>query len=496
MKGINPKITQIANSPAAKLAAKLASSPAAKAAMQMTNNPMVKAATQMANNPMVQAAARISRIAQPYAEALQKLSHIEWIGKIPKHWGISKLWQMFNERKCKNYNNKETNVLSLSYGKIKQRDVSNNMGLLPESFETYNIVTPDNIVLRLTDLQNDHKSLRCGLVTEHGIITSAYVTLEQKRPLCANYFYKLLHSYDVMQVFYNMGDGVRQSLKYSGELSKMPLLIPPLSEQQAIADYLDGECARIDGIVTTQRQIIERLKEYKKSVITEAVTRGLNPDAPMKDSGIDWIGKIPEHWEVRRIKTLGEYRNGLTYNPENMVDESNGTLVLRSSNIQNGKIVLDDNVFVNTIIPEQLLVHKGDIIICSRNGSRELVGKNALIKEDIMASFGAFMMIFRTNYPEYISYILNSAIFSYYLSTFFTATINQLTGSNFGNMQIVFCPDLNEQQEIIDYLDGECARIDTIIEKRERMIELMTEYKKSLIYECVTGKKEIVDVVE
>lgn len=311
---------------------------------------------------------------------------------------------------------------------------------------------------------------------------------------CAKYpYYFLLTQSDTLNM---LGKGTTFLELSTSDLSNYKIPFPAKKEQQAIADYLDVECARIDGIVTIQHQIIERLKEYKKSVITEAVTRGLNPNAPMKDSGIEWIGKIPEHWEVRRIKTLGEYRNGLTYNPENMVDESSGTLVLRSSNIQNGKIVLDDNVFVNNIIPEQLLVHKGDIIICSRNGSRELVGKNALIKEDIMASFGAFMMIFRTNYPEYISYILNSAIFGYYLSTFFTATINQLTGSNFGNMQIVFCPDLNEQQEIIDYLDRECARIDAIIEKRERMIELMTEYKKSLIYECVTGKKEIVDVVE
>lgn len=480
MKGINPIATQIANSPAAKLAAKLA------------DNPMVKAATQMANNPMAKAATRISRIAQPYAEALQKFSHIEWIGKIPKHWELANYRRVFSRRKEYD-DNPNKQVLSLTIEGVKEKNES--FGKMAEDFTGHQIVRANDLVFTPRDF--DATPILSGIAPCDGCISNLYFVLyprtEDVNVKFYNYFmWGVKWGGDIWK---RLSYGMRFSYNY-GQFCALPTVKIPLEEQQAIADYLDGECARIDGIVTTQRQIIERLKEYKKSVITEAVTRGLNPDAPMKDSGIEWIGKIPEHWEVRRIKTLGEYRNGLTYNPENMVDESSGTLVLRSSNIQNGKIVLDDNVFVNTIIPEQLLVHKGDIIICSRNGSRELVGKNALIKEDILASFGAFMMIFRTNYPEYISYILNSAIFSYYLSTFFTATINQLTGSNFGNMQIVFCPDLNEQQEIIDYLDKECARIDTIIEKRERMIKLMTEYKKSLIYECVTGKKEIVDVVE
>ena len=424
-----------------------------------------------------------------------KDSGIEWIGKIPEHWEIIKTKRVFqNNKQVAGKQAGDYERLALTMNGVIKRNKDDAEGLQPESFDGYQVLEQNQLVFKLIDLENV-KTSRVGLSPYTGIVSPAYIVLKNTQADNRFFYYYYMNMY-YQEIFnYMGGEGVRSALN-AKDLLEVPLPKISMTEQQAIADYLDGECARIDGIVTTQRQIIEKLKEYKKSVITKAVTRGLNPDAPMKDSGIDWIGKIPEHWEVRRIKTLGEYRNGLTYNPENMVDESNGTLVLRSSNIQNGKIVLDDNVFVNTIIPEQLLVHKGDIIICSRNGSRELVGKNALIKEDIMASFGAFMMIFRTNYPEYISYILNSAIFSYYLSTFFTATINQLTGSNFGNMQIVFCPDLNEQQEIIDYLDGECARIDTIIEKRERMIELMTEYKKSLIYECVTGKKEIVDVLE
>ena len=202
-----------------------------------------------------------------------KDSNIEWIGKIPQHWEICKLLKLYKERKCKNKGNTETNVLSLSYGNIKRRNVENNMGLLPESFETYNIIVPDNIVLRLTDLQNDHRSLRCGLVKEQGIITSAYVTLEKKLDsISSNYYYRLLHTFDIMKGFYGMGDGVRQNLKYDGELCNLLVVRPSQIEQQQIAEYLDKKGSEIDKAIADKEQIIEKFTEYKKSLIYECVT--------------------------------------------------------------------------------------------------------------------------------------------------------------------------------------------------------------------------------
>lgn len=202
-----------------------------------------------------------------------KDSGIEWIGKIPQHWDVCKLLKLYKERKCKNKGNIETNVLSLSYGNIKKRNVKNNMGLLPESFETYNIIIPNNIVLRLTDLQNDHKSLRCGLVKEQGIITSAYVTLEKKIDrISSNYYYRLLYTFDIMKGFYGMGDGVRQNLKYDGELCNLLVVKLPFEEQQQIAKYLDNKCSEIDKAIADKEQVIEKFTEYKKSLIYECVT--------------------------------------------------------------------------------------------------------------------------------------------------------------------------------------------------------------------------------
>lgn len=203
--------------------------------------------------------------------AKMKDSGIEWISSIPEHWEIRKLSRLFKERKCKNTGMKEHNVLSLSYGKIKKRDIENNMGLLPESFETYNIVIPGNIVLRLTDLQNDHRSLRTGLVKEVGIITSAYVTMERIMDIDEDYYHKLLHTFDIMKGFYNMGDGVRQSLKFN-ELNKLLLPQPPLSEQKEIAEYLDKKCNQIDEAIKQKEETISKLEEYKKSLIFECVT--------------------------------------------------------------------------------------------------------------------------------------------------------------------------------------------------------------------------------
>lgn len=175
-------------------------------------------------------------------------SGIPWIGEVPEGWGVHPLYSYFMERKNKNSMLQEQNLLSLSYGKIIRKDINTNGGLLPANFTTYNIVQPNDVVIRPTDLQNDKRSLRTGLVTEKGIITSAYISLQPITDIYVKYFHYLLHSYDVNKVFYNMGNGVRQGLNYS-EFSKLMLLCPEKEEQQRIADYLDSKCSEIDALI-------------------------------------------------------------------------------------------------------------------------------------------------------------------------------------------------------------------------------------------------------
>ena len=264
----------------------------------------------------------------------------------------------------------------------------------------------------------------------------------------------------------------------------------PLQEQVRIADFLDAECAKIDAVIEQTRDSIEEYKKLKQSVITEAVTKGIRTDRPMKDSGIEWIGEIPEEWEIIKLKKLGKCRNGLTFSPEEQCGEE-GTLVLRSSNIQNGKLDFSDCVYVNKFISEDLMVKPDDILICSRNGSAKLIGKNAIIPSNLTASFGAFMMIYRCKSPKYMKYVLNSHIFDYYLGTFLTVSVKQLTGKSFDNIQCPYTNDTDEQQEIVNYLDSKCSEIEKLINAKEQLLTELESYKKSLIFEYVTGKKEV-----
>lgn len=204
--------------------------------------------------------------------AKMKNSGIEWIGEIPEEWECFYLSQIFTPVKNKNIGLIENNLLSLSYGKIIRKNIETTFGLLPENFEGYNIIQENDIVLRLTDLQNDHKSLRVGIAKEKGIITSAYLTLRNQTNKIAKYFYYLLHSFDIAKGFYGMGAGVRQGLNWN-EVRSLRMIAPKdISEQQQIADYLDQKCSEIDNLITKKEQLVVELEAYKKSLIYEVVT--------------------------------------------------------------------------------------------------------------------------------------------------------------------------------------------------------------------------------
>lgn len=200
-----------------------------------------------------------------------KDSEIDWVGMIPAHWIVHPVYTYFGERKNQNRFGAEDNLLSLSYGRVIRKDINTSDGLLPESFNTYNIVEGGDIIIRPTDLQNDKRSLRTGLVKEHGIITSAYIDLCPIKKVDSRYFHFLLHAYDVMKVFYNMGNGVRQGLNYS-EFSRLMIFEPSYDEQVDIANYLDAKCAEIDDTIVKKQEQLSTLEAYKKSLIYEYVT--------------------------------------------------------------------------------------------------------------------------------------------------------------------------------------------------------------------------------
>lgn len=206
-----------------------------------------------------------------HKDVLMKDSGVKWIGMIPEHWKVMRLSQIAYEHFISNKKIHHQNLLSLSYGQIIRKDINGTNGLLPASFDTYQVVEEGNIILRLTDLQNDHKSLRVGLVKETGIITSAYLCLAPKNMVYSKFLYFQLHACDIKKVFYSMGDGLRQSLNYDG-MRKLASVIPPLPEQQEIVTYIEAKVAKIDQLCQAERSQIEKLKEYKQRLISDVVT--------------------------------------------------------------------------------------------------------------------------------------------------------------------------------------------------------------------------------
>lgn len=204
-----------------------------------------------------------------------KDSGISWLGMIPEHWEMRKLSQVSYEHFISNKTVHHQNLLSLSYGRIIRKDINKTEGLLPASFDTYQIVEDGNIVLRLTDLQNDQKSLRVGLAKEEGIVTSAYVCLGVYDSMIPAYLYNILHSYDIKKLFYSMGGGIRQGLNWQG-LKKIDIPLPPLDEQQAIVAYIEEKCQKIDTLTTELQAEIDYLKEYKQRLIADVVTGQVN----------------------------------------------------------------------------------------------------------------------------------------------------------------------------------------------------------------------------
>ena len=207
----------------------------------------------------------------------------------------------------------------------------------------------------------------------------------------------------------------------------------------------------------------------------------------MKESGIDWIGQIPQEWEVIKFKYLGDVKQGLTYSPSDIVDKDEGILVLRSGNIQNGVLDFTNNVYVKTKVAESIVLRKNDILITARNGSSALIGKNAIIDTDIKATFGAFMMVFRTNkslIAKFAFYLMNIS-FNFYRTFFTTSTVNQLTAAIFNGIEVPL-PSISEQQKIADFLDKKTAQLDKVKSLLEEQIQKLKDYRASLIYETVT----------
>lgn len=415
-----------------------------------------------------------------------KDSGIEWVGAIPATWQMHPLYYYFCERKCRNTLGKENNLLSLSYGRVIRKDINTVDGLLPENYNGYNIIEKDDIVLRLTDLQNDKRSLRTGLVREHGIITSAYTTIKANRELVPEFFQYLLHSYDAMKVLYNMGSGVRQGLNFS-ELSKMPLISPDMLEQKKIADFLDAKCSEIDAISADIQKEIKTLEQYKRSLVFEAISKGINGEKTANTSSDIWK-EIPQSWKLVDIKYLFEIVKRIAGREGyNILSVTQKGLKVKDISGNQGQIAENYSGY-QFVFPSDYVMNHMDLL----TGWIDCSDQFGVTSPD----YRVFRLRDKTqNDTEYYKYVMQCC---YMCRIFYSlgqgvSTLGRwrLQTSAFMNFKVPV-PPLHEQKEIARYLNDKCKEIELSIEQKRKQLELLSAYKKSLIYEYVTGKKEVI----
>ena len=413
-----------------------------------------------------------------------KDSGVEWLGKVPAHWTIQPFFSQFAEREESNRGMVEDNLLSLSYGKIVKKNIRTLEGLLPESYETYQLVHPNDIVFRLTDLQNDKRSLRSAKVEEKGIITSAYLAVKPKG-IDAIFSHYLFRAYDLIKVFYSMGGGLRQTMKFS-DMKWLPVLFPPADEQGVIAAFLDHETARIDALIEEQQRLIELLKEKRQSVISHAVTKGLDPDVPMKDSGAEWLGEAPAHWSVKPLSLCFRAQKGshgakLTYS---YCAECPDEYPVYSGQTQ------DEGVLGHI---DWFEFDKGE------NGAilSTTVGAKAMSLSHICGKFSLSqncMIIAPIEHDLFVRF------YYYHLQPIFhheRALIPDHMQASF-RMQDLYSlriaePPLKEQKAIAAYLDERLSHADALARDVQSSIELMKERRSAIISAAVTGKIDVRD---
>ena len=400
-----------------------------------------------------------------------KDSGVEWLGEVPSHWESFPLFVQAKISSITNHIDKELLSVYLDRGVVRFSDVDEKRtNVTSLDLSKYQLVRKGNLVL------NNQQAWRgsVGVSSYEGIVSPAYLILELSNkfdPHYANYLFRngsMVSHYLIA----SKGVGTIQRNLYWGNLRRTPIFIPPLSEQQKIAQFLDDKTAKIDQAVDLAEKQIALLKEHKQILIQNAVTRGLNPDVPLKDSGVEWIGQVPEHWEVKKLKYLSKIKSGDSIINSNLSEE-----YLYE--------VFGGNGFMGYFYKYNV---SGENIIIGRVGA--LCGNIRYINEEKWITDNALILnlinLSKTLY-SYVSYVLECAN----LNALSVSNAQPLiTGTKVMNISIAI-PPLSEQKQIIDYLDKQTAKIDQAIALKTAHIEKLKEYKSVLINDVVTGKVRV-----
>ena len=418
-----------------------------------------------------------------------KHSGIEWIGEIPKEWKVNKIGNLYHVRNEK-VSDKDYPPLSVTMNGIVPQ--------LETAAKTNN--GDDRKLVRKGDFAINSRSDRrgsCGVSQYDGSVSLINTILMPRTSMNSQYYNWLFHTELFADEFYKWGHGIVDDLWTTRwqEMKNISIVYPSLAEQQKIANYLDKACGEVDEMIALQEQMIEELKAYKQSAITEAVTKGLNPDVPMRDSGIDWIGEIPEHWKVTVLRRFATIILGKMLQPNAKSDDDTLEQYICAKDVHFEGIDFSDlkKMYFDKNEKETYQVQKGDMLVVE--GGAGAAG-SCVLKTDLPDTYiQNSIMIVRPKQGidiRYIQYFEFSLVKKGYVDFVCNkATIPHFTKDKLSSMPIPL-PPLSEQQTIASYLDTKCAEIDALIAIKQAKIDELKDYKKSVIYEYVTGKKEVV----
>lgn len=403
-----------------------------------------------------------------------KDSGIDWIGDIPEHWGVEKLKYLFYEKK--HLTNMSLSCGSISFGEVIEKDDEK---VMESTKRSYQEVLSGEFLLNPLNLNYDLKSLRIALSNINVVVSAGYIVLKKKSDIDKQYFKYLLHRFDVAHMKL-MGAGVRQTINF-GHIANSLLLLPSSKEQQAIANFLDEKTAQIDQAINIKEQQITLLKERKQIIIQNAVTKGLDPNVPMKDSGVDWIGEIPAHWDVKKLK----YVLNLKSVRVSSKDSELRYLGMESIEAQTGKI-LDDNVEVEGLAN---YFREGNILF---GKLRPYLKKVHLAKMEGICSTEFLVYSYGDHNGEfYTNFMISNQFINIVNSSTYGSKMPRANSEFIGDLKIVV-PSKKEQKKIAAYIKDSLGQVDNAINLHQTQINNLKEYKASLINSAVTGKIKVI----
>lgn len=411
-------------------------------------------------------------------------SDVEWIGNVPQDWETRRGKFLMLSKKELNTGMACDNVLSLTMNGVLHRDELGEGGLLPSDYSTFQIFYANDLVFKLIDLEN-YKTSRVGIVGEKGIMSSAYIRVfSQNKYFYPKYFYYFYFNLYLQGIFNFIGMGVRSTMN-SKDLLELQVIIPPYKTQQKIADFLDEKTAKIDQIIAKKQKLIELLKEKRISIITQAVTKGLDPKAKMKPSGVEWIGDIPEGWKTKKARFIfKEMKRDPKDDDEIITAFRDGTVTLRKNRREEGFTNALKEIGYQRILKGDLVIHAMDAF-AGAIGVSDSTGKGSPV-------YSACTLLFPAEI-KYFGSLIRSIALSGYISSISRGIRVRSTDFRFvqfKNIELVI-PSITEQKQIINFIDRNTMIINKLVKTTEVQLEKFKEYRSSLIYNSVTGKINI-----